>query len=778
MVESEASSNRTVDGKSFFGNNTQAATQNLPAEGISKVQVFDQKTEEQEITGTTSSNQDKTMNLELKEEFKKGGFGKVVAGIGDRSRAELKGNYNRFNDKIQFSIVGVGNNTGRNGLGWNDYQDFLGSNTWGNGGTTDYGFGGGGGYSITWGGGNDLGIESTIQNLFFSNQQTGFPENYSGGVNFNYDHNKTKLSSVYYYNQNGLVNETNRIEDRFFQNFTQSQVMDSSNDDISRGHRAEVSYEKELDSLHTIKFDVSGAFIDNNELYNSVSNLQRDGADLSSTTFSNNSNTTGSLLDAILVFRKKFKKKGRAMGLNVSSLFTTLEEDWTQESRTLFTSPENGSLEQLDMDQNNINDADKLVYKANALYVEPLGKKLTLRTFYNFRNRNEAGDRTVNDIMDNTETINEDLSRTYDNTIRYNRTGTSLRYSAKGTNVTLGGGYQRFDLIGTFTSNVTNELLGTVDRTFNTFIPYFSVELNPARNLYIDFDFTRNPNEPSITDLQPLVNNINPLYIREGNPSLTPEINNVISTYISNNFPSIDLRATFNASYTIHESQFSTNQIVDERLVTRVNPINVSGGRTTSIWSYFNVPIIKNKLKIRVNYSFSNNLRPSFVNGEENNTRVIRHSPSVRLDITPSKDFSIYLNTSYSESNTTYDIATSQDQKVVNVRFGAEVNAKLFAGFFLSTSFNMRRFNNDRFGQETTIPILNTSIYRRFMKNNELELRLSLYDGFDENRGFNQGAFSNSVSQSETTSLSRYGMLSATYNIRGMKSDVRKDSWW
>ena len=127
----------TVDGKSFFGSDPKAATKNLPAEGISKVQVFDSKTEEEEITGTVGEAENKTMNLELKEDFKRGGFGKVVAGIGDESRRELKGNYNKFNDKIQFSLVGVGNNTGRNGLSWDDYQDFMGSQSWNFGQGTD-----------------------------------------------------------------------------------------------------------------------------------------------------------------------------------------------------------------------------------------------------------------------------------------------------------------------------------------------------------------------------------------------------------------------------------------------------------------------------------------------------------------------------------------------------------------------------------------------------------------------------------------------------------------
>ncbi len=770
-------SNVTVDGKAFFGNNTQAATKNLPAVGVSKVQVYDAKSEEQEITGTSTASQEKTLNLEMKEEFKKGGFGKVIAGIGTVDRAELKGNYNKFNKKYQFSIVGVGNNTGRNGLGWNDYQDFLGSNAWNFGDTADYGFGGGGGrYNFSFGS-NNGGIESTIQNLFFTGEQTGFPENYNGGINFNYDHNDNKISSTYYYNQNGLERATETIQDKFFQNFTQNEQSISDNSDISRGHRAEVSIEKEIDSLHTIKLDLSGAYIDNNELTNITSSLQMDGDTISSTDFSNTSNTTGSLLNGLLLFRKKFKKKGRALGLNVSALTTTLEETWLQESLTQFISPENGSEETLLLNQNNLNDADKIVYKANALFVEPIGKKLFLQTFYNYRSRNESGVRTVRDLVDNLESINEDLSREYDNTIQYNRLGSALRYSTKTTSIAVGGGYQRFDLDGIFNSVVTDETLGVVDRTFTTFIPHLAIELRPSRNFNIDFNFSRNPTEPAIEDLQPLVNNINPLYIQEGNSALTPQIDNRFSAYLRKNIPSIDLRFTINGSYTLHESQFSTNQTVDERLVTRANPINVEGGRTGSLRSYINIPLYKNKFKIRVNYSYSNNLRPSIVNGEENNTTVISHRPSLRIDIAPSKDYSLYLNASYSASNTSFDIANSQDQKVVRTGFSAELNAKLFAGIYLSSSFNVSRFTNDRFNQETVIPILNTSIYKYFLPGNQLEIRISLYDGFNENRGFNQSAFGINVLQSETNSLARYGIVSASYNIRGNKTDVRKNSW-
>jgi len=306
----------TVDGKSFFGDNPQAATKNLPAEGISKVQVFDTKTEQEEITGATSESQDKTMNLELKDDFKSGGFGKVIAGAGTEDFRELKGNYNKFNEKIQFSIVGVGNNTGRNGLNWNDYQDFMGSQSFQFGGDYDFGFGGGGRYYYF--GGGDSGIESTIQNMFFNgNRGGGLPENYNGGLNFNYDHNKLKISSVYYYNQAGLDKLTESETESFYPDFVQNQISSRNGEDTNRGHRAEFRIEKELDSLHSVVLELNGAVIDQDKFSKSTSNLFRDNVQASLGTFESNTNTTGSLASATVLFRKKFMKKGRRMGTRI-----------------------------------------------------------------------------------------------------------------------------------------------------------------------------------------------------------------------------------------------------------------------------------------------------------------------------------------------------------------------------------------------------------------------------------------------------------------------------
>jgi len=766
----------TVDGKSFFGSDPKAATKNLPAEGVSKVQVFDTKTEEEEITGATTESQDKTMNLELKEEFKSGGFGKVIAGIGDEDRKELKGNYNKFNKKIQFSIVGVGNNTGRNGLSWDDYQDFMGSQSWNFSDGTDYGFGGRG--FRYYFGGSDGGIEQSIQNMFFSGNQAGLPENYNAGINFNYDHNKTKLSSVYYYNQSGLLANTNRDQDKFYDNFVQQETMESSADDLSKGHRTEIKLEHEIDSLHTLKIDINAAHVNDSNIYSGQSSLSRDSQLTSASDFSNNSTTTGSLFNGLLLLRKKFKKKGRKMGINTTYLVTELEDTWDQKSDTDFFSDDGMVESTLNINQQNNNIADKSLFKANLLFVEPLSKKYFLQTFFNFRDRKETGTRVVNDIEGQSTTLNEDLSREYENTIKYKRAGTAIRYSHNGINLSVGAAYQFFDLDGTYISVFDESVLGTVDNTFNNVIPHFSLNFNPVRNAYVSLGYGRNPKEPSIRDLAPLVDNINPLFIKEGNPTLEPEISNDINAYLSRNYPLSDIRLNLNARMSFYESQFSTEENVDSRLVTTYKPINVEGGSNLFFSTRVSFPIIRNKIKVRMAYSGRFNSRPSLVNDINNNTNINSHTPELKIDITPSEHTSIYLLGRYRTSNTSYDINTSQDQKTVRTEMSVEINSKIAAGFFISTTMSYDRYTNDRFNLDRTIPIWNSSIYKQFLEGNKVELRLSLYDGLNRNVGFNQSAYGNGISQTETVSLGRYAMLSLTYNIRGMKSDVRKDSWW
>ena len=258
----------TVDGKSFFGDDPKLATKNLQAEAITKVQVYNDKTEQAKLTGVDDGKKEKTVNLELKEEFKKGGFGKVTAGAGPASnnvstRYEGKGSYNKFNSKEQFSALLLGNNTNQQGLSFNDYQDFRGSN------------------SFNWNDNADFGFSGSSRFLYFGDDNEsltvpvgggngrGFSKNVAGGLNYNYDTKKTKLSTSYYFNQTRLQLDALRENKSFLPGSIILRKTDTSGQaNLNTNHRVSFRYEKQLDSMQSL------VVISNSRIGISSNNLQ------------------------------------------------------------------------------------------------------------------------------------------------------------------------------------------------------------------------------------------------------------------------------------------------------------------------------------------------------------------------------------------------------------------------------------------------------------------------------------------------------------------------
>ncbi len=766
----------TVDGKSFFGSDPKAATKNLPAEGISKVQVFDRKSEQEKVTGIKTESQEKTMNLELKEGYKKGGFGRVIAGIGTKNRKELKGNYNKFDKKNQFSLVGVGNNTGRNGLGWNDYQDFMGSNSFSFGSNLTYGFDVGRTHFIF--GGEDNDLESTIQNSFFSGGRTGFPENYNGGASYNYNHKKTKISSVYFFNHSGLIKNKISESTQFQPQFVLNSDEIRRNDDAANTHRIESTFQKELDSLHTIIFKLNGGYIDENKNSNGEISLHKDDLLSRKTDFSNSWNNTGNLLDGAFIFRKKFKKKRRRMGFNISYLRTKLNKNGAQ-SDILTWLDNTGAVDSTyHFNQVTKDTTSKHLFRVNALYSEPISKKITWISFYNYSNRKDDGYRIVGSQAWEIFLIDPDLSRDSHNKITKHRFGTGLTYAHNGVNITLGGAYQKYGLSGNYLSKKHNAMPSVVSKDYTYLVPHASISFSPRRNGYFTASYTINIEEPSIQQLQPVVDNRNPLYIYEGNQELSPEVSHAFSLYYNGSNPLAGIRYSLSVDYNTYITSIINRQTIGDDLVTYTTPVNFEGGKHLSYWASLNFPIIKKKVKLKLYYNGFFDNEYSIINDVTNKAKTIWHRPRLRLTITPWDDFRLSINSSLSLSNTKYDISTGQNQKERRSTIGASLNTKLFGGLFLDTDFNMSNYSNERFGLDQNIPIWNASISRHFLAENKLEARISIYDIFDQSIRINQSSSSRGFFQSKTETLGRYLMATLTYNIRGMKAGVKKNRWF
>ena len=83
-AQGEEVQNVLVDGKEFFGTDPTIATRNLPADAIKQVDVYDKQSDMAEFTGIPDGEDERTIDLKLREDARRGYFGRMTGGLGGR----------------------------------------------------------------------------------------------------------------------------------------------------------------------------------------------------------------------------------------------------------------------------------------------------------------------------------------------------------------------------------------------------------------------------------------------------------------------------------------------------------------------------------------------------------------------------------------------------------------------------------------------------------------------------------------------------------------------
>jgi len=234
-----------VDGKQFFGNDPLIATQNLPAEMISKIQVIDKKSDQAEFSGVDDGEVNKIINIVTRQGYKHGSFGKASLGYGSLDRYDDGLMFNNFQGDRQFSVIGMANNT--NNLRFtldagNSLNNRRGSTLSSARGGRMGGGGGGGGFSAMSSAGRGMG-------------QSGISVTDAAGVNF-HDKigKKIEFTGSYFYNYNDkntsstTLTQTLKADTSIFKHDT------SSNYNTTNNHRINMEFIYQIDSLNSILF--------------------------------------------------------------------------------------------------------------------------------------------------------------------------------------------------------------------------------------------------------------------------------------------------------------------------------------------------------------------------------------------------------------------------------------------------------------------------------------------------------------------------------------------
>lgn len=759
----------TVDGRRFFGGNTKMATQNLNAESISKLQLYDDKSEQSKLTGVEDGVKEKTLNVELKEEAKKGGFGKLSAAGGTDGRWSSNASFNKFDKVNQFSVIGYGNNVNQSGLSWDDLQEFKGSSSFQFGDTGDFGFNGSGGMNyISFSGGDN---EESFE-IPFNNLNSGYSNNQAIGINYNYLKDKKDFSSNYFYSCSDQMLESFNSRTNFLQDNSSFTSTDKSlQNNMAGHHRVNLRFQNELDSANTITINAKGRLSTLTTSLASHQELIRSSTEQSQMDRNNQSDKWSGAFQGTAIYRHKFKKNGRNFAASISDTYSNADQNGIQKSVVdlMNSTDPNTYFRNLDQLNQALNGSNLI--KSSLLFVEPIKKIFFWETFYNFSQSKSETNRQVYDVeSSDTQELNPDLSRFFDNTITYNRFGSSIRYANKGSNLSVGLAASNYRLNGQFSVVEDSEILGRVDKNYLNLTPNVTYWKTMKGNKRINAGYAMGVTPPNIADLQPYKDISNPLYIREGNPDLEPEVSHSFNTGYSMYDPAtfINLRFSFNSTF--YQNQVVQNQTIDpETFVTTYKAGNVSGGQRYYPYLGFGFPIVKTKATayFSANPSYSKSL--SLINSIETETQTFSHNFGVNLDLTPLEWLSLYTGSSFRLSKTKYEQNPSQNQDIINWSAYSNVNIKFPKDFYLDVKFNYSRYENESFGFDQKVPILNAFVYKLLGKAKKWEVRLSAYDIFKQNQTISQYAGQNYVSTGRIETLSRYFLLGVTYNMRGVE---------
>ncbi len=749
-----------VDGKEFFGNDPKVATKNLPADAVDKVQVYDRQSDQAQLTGFEDGNYEKTINLKLKKDKKKGLFGKVNAGVGNKDRYEGRFNVNSFKGARQLSAIGMGNNTNAEGFSFMDILNFTGE-------LSRMQRGGGGNINI-----NLSTSDASAMGYTGSNPNSGINTAWGGGLNYNnIIGKKLDLQSNYFYNRFN-PNTESHIQRQYLLPDTSYYNSNSYADNLNNTHRANLNVLYQLDSLNSIRVIPSFSYQQTRNRSNTDYQTMSKQQSMINDGYSNSiSNSEGYNFRNEIAWRRKFLRKGRTFSLTLQTTLNETDGDGSLSSINSFYQP-NGSLSRKDtLNQQNTTTGSLRGYTARAVYTEPLGKRTLMEFSIGKSNTRNLSEKLTYDYNKNNgkyDVQNAFLSNDFENSFGFTNAGFRIRNQQKKYNFSLGLNWQQSDLDGKIISGTKDSL---ISKRFQNLLPNARFQYNFTRFKNLSLTYNTNTNQPSMTQLQPVPDVSNPLNIRDGNPDLKQEYNHnvqanlaLVSPFSSKNL-FFFLRAQAAQNKIVNYD--SLNQLTGVR---KTKPVNVNGVYNLSANFSYSRPVRFLKGNIELSSNVGYNRGKQLINTltspmEENAIGVFSVGPELRLDMTPTDKFNLVLGTSLNHNNTTYSLQPGLSNNYLSQEYSASVDWELPKGFFFSTDFTYTVNSQRAAGFNLKVPLWNASISKQMLRFNRGELKFSARDLLNRNVGISRNTSNNFIEDSRVLTLRQFFLLSFTYSL-------------
>lgn len=735
-----------INGKPFFAGNSTLLTQNLDAKAITNVEVFDQKTDAEEISGVDDGNDNMTINLEMKDEFKAKVFGELYAGYGDNDRYQAGGKLFRISDATQIGLLGTVNNINKVGFSGDEISGFNGSS--------------GRGRGFSFGGQQDGSLP------FDSGSATGQNRSIASGLNFGQSVGKNGQFTADYalFDRNQLQQSTSL---QAFNRANDQRVVETLEGNATSQYSHQVGFEfrQRVDSTSRLRINGSAFIVGGENETQAFTTVSNDGTlvdDYNVRELNDNERPGGEI--SVRYNRGDSGGGRRGFGGGGGAPRRTMEAGASasyQENKTdldlltegldeVSSSELLGALINGSQVQNRRTNTTGL--QGNASLTEPLSAKWRLRLGGGYSLDRDEGDyrfifqedETPNLLDRDWSTIKGDVSL--------------IRTIGKGGNLSFGSTYEANTLT----------LSGDENRAdnFNYLLPYARLRSRFKKGFF-SANVTTSSRAPSISQLQTIIEPNASGRATVGNPDLEPARNTRFNTYLwfNDQFRAVSANMNFNVTYTDNAFGNSVTFTEGQQIF---QPINVGHAWQGSAFTGATIGINAISGELRVEGRINASRGDGFVDDvKQLNTSI---TTTVGTNITTELNADSYLKLGYDLTNFTNrfqddnsDVSTEINQLTHNflTQFELEVSPKWrFESRFLYSIFTASDFS-----EQETIPDLRLSLELRPFRKKRHYFRISASDLFNQNTIINRSVTSFLTTETTSDGLGRYFLGTFYYKI-------------
>jgi uncharacterized membrane protein YgcG len=771
----------TIDGRELFGDDATAALRNLPAEIIDKIQIFDRLSDQAQFTGFDDGNTNKSINIVTKANMRNGQFGRVYAGYGTDAHYSAGGNATILKDNRRISLVGNFNNTNQQNF---SQQDLLGvtSNSQRGGGGGNRGGGGrpqGGGNRGGGGGGGFSGNFGNSSN-FLVGQQNGINKTNAFGINYS-DLWGKKITTTGSYFYNHTNNNTNEIANTQYITGKPDDISDVSDTTIAgsrnTNHRINLRMEYKIDSNNQLIITPNLSFQDNNSDRN-VSSLThffpQGSGSININQNITNSKRSGNNLNNNILYRHSFAKKGRTFSVNLNTSSNKRDGETYVQTFSQYLD-NNGAGEDTASNRFANQSSNGMQLSTNLAYTEPLGNKSQLQFNYNpsYATSKSNQQTYALDPADNKYSVFlNNFSNDFETRTRAQNAGVSYRLGDRDRQISFGMNYQHTNL----NSERILPIVARVDKSFDNILPNAMIRYKLSPKSSIRLFYRANVNQPSVTQLQDVLDPTNAPVYTLGNPDLNQQYMHTVSgrytftdpakglLLVGNIFYQSAQNYIANASYNSRDTVINGEKISGAYRLSK--PVNLDGYRSLRSFLTFAVPMkfIKSNFNLNGGVTFSK--LPGIINGLQNETDNTTYTAGavIASNVSQYVDFTVSYSANFNNVKNQLQPA-SNDHYFQHVA-GLQMNLLSKSGWFFQNDLNNQYYSGLSAGFNQDYWLWNMSAGKKILKDQKGELKLSVFDLLKQNRSITRDVTSEYIQDVQNQVLQQYFMLTFTYNLR------------